>query len=110
MRWNGLPAERLKKLLRDNDITQEETARRIRRTQSTVSLWLNGERTPNVDLVATMVNWCDGGSLDYLFDLRANPSARLERENAALRGLLAQLQARPSPTASPFRPAPPSFS
>lgn len=93
MRWKGPPAEKLKKLLRDNDIMQEEIARRVHRSQSTVSLWLSGARTPNVDLAATMVSWCDEGSLDYLFGLAPSPSARLERENAALRGLLAQIQA-----------------
>jgi transcriptional regulator with XRE-family HTH domain len=60
--------EKIKKLRRDNDITQEKLAEYLNISYQAVSKWENGSALPDISLVIPLANFF-GVTTDVLFDL-----------------------------------------
>lgn len=63
--------DRLSLLLEKNNMTQAELSERICVTKATMSRYVNGERTPNGDIVANIATALNTTS-DYLLGLEGN--------------------------------------
>ena len=69
----NLFAERLREVLRQNEISQAELARRIKMSQGVVNNYCTGKREPTIDgiiLICTALN----ESADYMIGLTDNPN------------------------------------
>ena len=61
-------AERLNEILKNNEITQTELARRLKVTHTCVNFWLKGKREPCIDMILEICKAVDESS-DYLLGL-----------------------------------------
>lgn len=46
--------EKVKKLMKENDLTQKELASKAKITEASMSKYLSGERTPRIDVVVNL--------------------------------------------------------
>lgn len=61
-------AERLKELRMENDLSQNELAKRLNISVACVNRWENGLRVPNIDSLIALCEYF-GCSADYLIGL-----------------------------------------
>lgn len=61
-------AERLKELRMENDLPQNELAKRLNISVACVNRWENGLRVPNIDSIISLCEYF-GCSADYLIGL-----------------------------------------
>lgn len=61
-------AERLKELRMENDLSQNELAKRLNISVACVNRWENGLRVPNIDSIISLCEYF-GCSADYLIGL-----------------------------------------
>lgn len=62
---NSVFAQRLKEIMKEHSVTQQQLADELNMTRQAVSLYLNGQALPAVDKLLTIVNYFDI-SADYL--------------------------------------------
>lgn len=84
-RWSGKPCGRLSKLVEASGLTQEEIGLRLDVKGPSVSRWCSGERTPNADVLAALLEIV-GGSADEVLGL----STQVADELRHLRELVAR--------------------
>lgn len=100
--------DRLRFLMKQNDITQSALAERLCTSQQTVSRWVTGKFQPDIDQLITMAKLFNV-SVDYLigysdtpviiFDTKKDPSPKEEERarNAALSALADDAINQPMP-------------
>lgn len=82
--WSGKPCERLTALVKASGLTQDEIGLRLNVKGPSVSRWCSGERTPNADVLAALLEIV-GGSADEVLGLSGHVGAENARLLAALR-------------------------
>lgn len=83
----NLFVERIKKLIEESGITQRDLAQDIGVTESTISKYLSGERTPNGDILLNLATALNTTS-DYLLGLSDTDKKNLNFTE--LKGILAR--------------------
>lgn len=81
--WNKGPCKRLDELLEDADLSNVAVAEKLGVTDGTVSRWRSGDRVPNADTLASILELC-GGSADHVLGLSALVAAKNDELQLAL--------------------------